>query len=441
MVFLSERRRLPWLLEPLNTLPRHLRWTLVGVMAAATAALAGLDQRGMGSPFGQPDAAFYVAMARGDRSALHQPFASRPLAPLVAHLLAVAGHVSVETGFVILGWVSLLFTLATVFALASRTASPRWVLGALSVVAFWPQLLRGLALPDLPYAALMACLLWCLTLEQPVAAALMLFPLMLARESTFLVLLCLLGVAWRRLRLSGCVLAIAASVLASALVRHLTAGSGLNVEHLPAGLYLLAKVPWNLLRTLGIDPWSNLYPYLCATPLRVFSVHLGPLQSVGLCRVSTLGPTFAAAALLTTFGVLPVLCLAIIGRGMWARADLLARFCIVYGGMSFILAPALGTAQARLFGYAWPLWLVALPALLPATEGVAAIDQRFRRFSRSGATASLWILILIAQALLLRLADVFPTAGILMGELGIWIAVGLLSRSRLGWPRPRSVAG
>ena len=117
-----------------------------------------------------------------------QPFASRPLAPLLAQALAAAARAPVETGFVVLGWISLLFALLVVFGLVVRTAAPRWILLAMAAVPFWPQLLHGLALPDLPYTALLCVFLLFLEADRPSGAALLLFPLMVARESTMLTL-------------------------------------------------------------------------------------------------------------------------------------------------------------------------------------------------------------------------------------------------------------
>ncbi len=433
---------LSWMAAPLNTLPARHRWALASGLTAITAAVAGLGQRGLGSPFGQPDASFYLAMARGHAGAVGQPFASRPLAPLLARTIAAAGHVAPETGFLVLGWASLLFVLWTVFTLATRTAAPRWFPLAMAAVPFWPQLLHGLALPDLPYAALLACLLWCLATERPTLAAFTMFPLMVARESTMLVLLCLLAVGWRRLRVGGCVLAVLAAGAGSILVKHLTAGAAGNVEHLPAAVYLAAKLPWNLLRTLGIDPWSNLYPYLCAVPLRQYAVHLGPLHSVGVCGFSVLWPSFAAAALLTTFGVLPVLCLRLSHRGVLARAGLLERFCLLYGGVSFVLAPVLGTGQARLFGYAWPLWLVAVPALFRAVQageaaqphaGYGAQSNAGDASQRRGAARLVAVLsFLLLHIAFWQLASLFPSPRVLLAEVGLHLAAAILLWSPVG---------
>ena len=114
---------------------------------------------------------------------------------------------------------------------------------------------------------------------------------------------------------------------------------------------MTAKLPWNLLRTVGVVPWSNLYPFLCAAPRWQHALALGPLHSVGYCSVSPLAPLQAAMALATTFGLLPPLFVLV-----WRHRDrtksmgLLARFCLVYGGISFVLAPLLGTWYTRTAG-------------------------------------------------------------------------------------------
>ncbi len=364
-----------WIFAPLNSLPTRLRWMIVLGITALTAVACGLLQRTMESPFGVPDSSFYLNMARGRMAEVPQPFASRPLAPLLAHRVSAAAHSSLETGFVVLGWISLVFTLLVVFGLVMRTAAPRWMLLAVAAVPFWPQLLHGVALPDLPYTALLCCFLLCLEADLPYGAASLLFPLIVTRESTLLTLLCLLLVGWRRLRWTGCLLAVASAAAGSLLVRHLSAGAEGNTEHLSGVFYMAAKLPWNLLRVFGVRPWSNLYPFLCSTPQWRYALSLGTLHSVGYCSFSPIAPLQAVAALTTTFGLLPPLFVL-----LWRHRDrtrslgLLQRFCLLYGAGSFVLAPLLGTWYTRLLGYGWPLLLVALP-LLYRVQPRAAVDR------------------------------------------------------------------
>ena len=384
-----------WLVAPLDTLPGRVRWALVLGLTLLCALLSLAVQRTQESPFLVPDSTFYVEMAQGSIQLVPQPFASRPLAPLLVRALAhgfprTGAHTGVELGFALLASASLLCTLLVVFWLATRTAAPAWLLLALAAVAFWGQLLHGLALPDPLYAALLACFLLCLAAQRPMLAAAMLFPLMLARDSTLLTFVCLLLAGWRPLRWSCRLLALAATVSGSLVVRRSSAGSAGNPEHLPGFLYLAAKVPWSLARDLGVVPWSNIYPNLCTAPVWQHALHVGPVRSVGICSYSPFAPLQVLFALSTAFGLLPWLLIVVWRRRSPAAGEgapqksaappsephplapkplsLLYRFCVVYGAASFLLAPLIGTSFARLFGYAWPLFLVALPGLFSPTR-------------------------------------------------------------------------
>lgn len=390
-------RGLAWLMQPLCTLPASAQWVLTLALACVTEFVSWRLQAMLESPFRVADHEYYVDMARGQGGLVPQPFTSRPLAPLLARGLAGLAHAPIEQGFVLLGFVSLLVTLLVVFALAMQTRAPRWVLLALAIVPFWPQLLHSLALPDTLSAALLGVLLLSLAADRPLWAAAALCPLMVARESTSLALFCLLAVGWRQLRLWGCGLAVGAVAAGSVIVRAISPGLVSNMEHLPTTLYLAAKVPWNLLRLVGIAPWSNLYPYLCLQPMARFRVHLGPLTELGVCAFRPLAPESAALALLTSFGLLPVV-LVLLWRSLRdeRRLDLLTRFCLLYGGFSAVLAPLIGTGYARLFGYAWPIFLVALPRLFAAPQvfaGAPAMPGSDTDRGRRGEDPGAWPLL------------------------------------------------
>jgi hypothetical protein len=68
------------------------------------------------------------------------------------------------------------------------------------------------------------------------------------------------------------------------------------------------------------------------------------------------------------------------------RDDVLPRFVLIYGGISFALAPLLGESVVRLYGYSWPLFLVGLPLLLGAS----------RESFRTGWAAGLFLLLHLA---------------------------------------------
>ena len=135
---------------------------------------------------------------------------------------------------------------------------------------------------------------------------------------------------------------------------------------------MLPKVPWNFLRNiLGINVWANLYPN-CGVPRWQVPIHLGPLHAIGSCGMVLELPIETLAYALTAFGLLPLLLFKLRRVRPEAgtpasRGDLLLRFTLIYGGISFVLAPLLGESLARLFDYSWPLFLVALPLLLSAS--------------------------------------------------------------------------
>lgn len=378
------------LFAPLSTLsPRARRLLVAGATLAVLLWCAALRGRLM-IAWGLPDVSYYRDMATGHMDRVPQPFSSRPLAPLLAHGINLIFPGWDIIGFGVLAYLSLLCTVAVVFWLLARTAAPRWTVLALAAVPFWPQLLIDAGLPDPLYAALFAVLLVLLERGWLLAAAAMMLPLMLARESTSLTLLCLLLVGWRRMGWRGCGLAVACTLAGSALVRHHSAGGMPNPEHLSGGVYMAGKIVSNSLRSVGILPWSNVYPELCGAPVWQMGVHIGGVRSFGVCAFSPLGPSQVAWALCTAFGLLlpPVL----LGWGRWrallAQGGLVLRFCLLYGAASLVLAPALGTWYLRLIGYAWPLALVAVPRLLADVRVLPADGDSGRSLVRRGEALS-----------------------------------------------------
>jgi hypothetical protein len=311
------------------------------------------------------DARFYIAMATGDYSQVMQPFASRQLGALVVAGLMRLLHCTVETGFLLEGTASIAFTLVAIYYLALKTAAPRWFLFAMAFVPFWSFLLQDLVLPDLWYSALLALLLLMLQEEHMLAAAGMMFPLMLSRESTSLTLVCFLIAAWKRLRWTDRAVAVISALAGSVVVKHLATRAQPNSEHLPESIYMLAKVPWNFMNNVfGLVPWSNINTQFCAVPRWAFHVHLGAVHAIGICGFSVIGWADISEAVLSEFGLLPLLLGFLWWRGRKLNTpSVLLRFTLFYGAASLFLAPVLGTWFARLIGYAWPIFFVALPML------------------------------------------------------------------------------
>jgi hypothetical protein len=350
---------------PIRRLPPVVR-IVVGLAAIICCLLCGMySLSNAESVYVAGDARFYIAMASGDYSQVMQPFASRQLGALLVTGCMRLLHCSVETGFLIEGTASIVFTLVAIYYLALKTTAPRWLLFAMAFVPFWNFLLQDLVLPDLWYSALLALMLLILEEEHMLAAALMMFPLMLSRESTVLTLACFLFACWKRLRWTDRVAAVLSTVAGSIVVKQLAMRAQPNSENLPASLYMLAKVPWNLMNNVfGLVPWSNVNTQFCSVPRWAIPVHLGPVQGIGVCGFSITGWVLVSEAVLSEFGLLPLLLGFLWWRGRKLGASsILLRFTLVYGVASLVLAPVLGTWAARLIGYAWPIFFVALPML------------------------------------------------------------------------------
>ncbi len=344
-------------------------WAAVGAITVCVVlAIAGIEPTYV---FVVPDALSYMKIAEGETAQVMQPFASRQLGALVVAVIAHGLHVTISQGFLLQAVVCLAWMLAVVFGLMAQTAVPRWMLMAVAVTPFWVGQVQYLVLPDVWYSAMLSVLLVLLARRHMLGAALMMFPLMMSRESTSLTLLCFLIAAWGAMRWLDRMAAVGAAAVGSAVVGHLTRQSPANVEHLPQAIYILAKVPWNFLRNVaGVLPWSNVNGELCEVPRWTMHVPLGKLQAVGICGVAHGGQLDVVVAVLTQFGLLPMLVAFLWWRHRRVRGrSPLLQFALLYGAAAFMLAPLLGNWLTHLTGYGWPLFFVALPLLLDELAG------------------------------------------------------------------------
>jgi hypothetical protein len=406
--------------------------------SAIAAAIVTLDRLWLTVP----DADQYLRLAHGNPVML--PFASRQLGPLLVRLIAAAFHLTIESAYLLQGIVAFLVFAALSGWLLLRCGAPRWIYVAIAGMLFWGLQGDGLVLPDLLYSALLAVLLVLLSSGQLMAAALMMFPLMVSRESTLLTLLCFLLAGWRRLRWTEAVAAIAAA-LAGLLVVKKIAVALPNHEHIPPFVYLVAKMPFNLARNFGLIAWANLYP-ACAVPRSTMALHLGSLQSIGFCNynVKPLLQTLVSAP--SCFGLLPLLLVwfglrwaglrrvglrpgpspAMLTASSHPRSAMLLRFALIYGVIGFLLAPALGATVARLFAYAWPAFLVAVPLLI----------VRFRCGFRSSVAMLLFVALHLVASWTPKLASGWPAVLLLAA---CYVAGWLLLRGSFQAAASRSV--
>jgi hypothetical protein len=336
------------------------------LFAVATSAIAISVGSALGSVFTQSDVNWYLRISNGQTADVMQPFASRQLGPLLVHLIGRLLHISIYSGFLIEGVFSIFIATAIVGFLLTQSAVDAITLTAVGGTLFWSELFNGLALPDLWFSALLAVFLLLLHREKFLLASVLLLPLFVSRESTILVLAALLAAGWGMLRLRVVLTAVLASLSGIVIVRTIIPHGLANREHMGVFTYMAGKVPWNLMRNvLGFPMWNDRNTGNCATPRWRFPIHLGSMHAVGVCSYTPELPLWTIRLALSSFGLFPLIFIFLCLRrpaSLWPR-NLLLRFCLFYGAASFFLAPGMGASIPRLFGYAWPLFLLAVPIL------------------------------------------------------------------------------
>lgn len=347
-----------------------------------------------------PDAGLYRLLAAGHRAAVPAPFSARILTPVFAQWLGSITGLGIDNGFLVLGILALLAMLVSMaYLLRFQDASPG-ILAAIFLLPFWIELFHDYYLPDLLHTAILAALLVCLVSGRVTLAMLLLFPAYLTRESSLLIALCLVWAAWRRVSIRAISVGFLATVGGMLVSRHLVQLGALNVEGVSSGKYMLGKVVWSFFRNIfGLPLWANAMPRTlpgCNPMWRVTLphwLHFGAMSEIGFCHPSLWGPARLLLAWSGVFGIGPAVATAYIGDitshralfgGSWseqgstsgeptspsAGATIAFRFCVIYGVLTFFLAPLLGASVDRLVDYAWPFYLIALPWVACGLSGV-----------------------------------------------------------------------
>lgn len=344
---------------------RYAGPVLLGCIATLIAVVLGL-------PAGneQPDSEWYRLLAEGHPAKVIQPFASRPLEPLLVKSIDHTFGLSVITGFACISVISLACCIIGCAYLLSRFKANLGWLTAIVFLPVWTTLFHAYMLPDIFYSALVIVFCVCLLKNWYWAAAFMFIPLYAARECTALTLICF-GIACFRLIDFRILVVSAISALAGLKLQHILAAGTLGNRHgIGEIAYLIGKLPYNISKNfLGIPFWSTTLP-VCQ-PTRTYQLpHLPIFGSIGAIGPCKWDPQYIATTLLlylSTFGILPVL-LMVERRSKTQhllRKNPLVRFCALYGFIAFVIGPALGASVHRLVAYGWPAFTFAVPLLWP----------------------------------------------------------------------------
>ena len=134
---------------------------------------------------------------------------------------------------------------------------------------------------------------------------------------------------------------------------------------------MIFKLGYNFMtNALGIRPWVNTAA-LCEPLFRFPLPHLpqlGLVREVGLCSFNPFLPIRTLIALLTTFGVAPLVVFSLLfskdGRRFFKTSPFWMLLALLYGLLHFFLAIPAGTSVQRILGYGWPAFLLLIPFLM-----------------------------------------------------------------------------
>ncbi len=341
-----------------------------------------------------PDAGQYRLLALGQRNAVPAPFSARILGPATAGWLGRVTGLGVDTGFLLLGIVCLVALIVLVAGLLWSWRAPIAIFAGIFLMPFWVDIFHDYYLPDLLHATILAAILLCLFYGHNGLALLLLFPAYLARESTLLLVLCLIFACWRRIPLRTASLGFLAMAAGLLVSRHYAQSGPASVHGLGGGVYILGKLFWSFFKNvLGLPLWSNTLPECSPVWVTALPHSLGAIRQVGVCRPSVWGPGRLLLAWFGIFGIGPALAVVLWRRmvpllsgqgrdpGLTPGMVIVFRLCVVYGVISILMAPLLGASADRLVEYGWPFYFGVLPWFI-----VASYDLRGLR--------SAWIVLL-----------------------------------------------
>lgn len=333
------------------------------------------------------DSQWYIKLSEGRISEVIQPFSGRILYPFLAGIIGKSFSLDASRSFFFLGTASLfLFLLVNVFVIRSTIQMPLLIV-PLFFLPYFLEITKELFLPDIFYVFLTAFFFFFLFRGQEGASLIVLFLMFLTRESTILPALILLGLsAWRSKKLFfvGTLFVVVAGVFVTGQIGAL----GLPNPHRVSGFfYLVLKFTYNFFNNFfGIRLWASTLAQNCEPVFRMalpgWSV-FGSIKEAGVCGWNPAAPVDSLLALLTVFGVAPLVLFFIIfkkTKTVLRDAPFWVSFAVLYGIAYYIIGVPAGTGVMRIVGYGWPAFLLAAPFLMKTfweIDGVFAAKLSF----------------------------------------------------------------
>lgn len=311
------------------------------------------------------DSESYLAMARGETTRVVAPFTKRFVSPWLARQLSAVTGEPLPEAFLDLN-LGVLLLLAFCLAEILRLTVGQPMLALLFLLTPFPLESFQLGyLPDLANTAMVAAYFLLLLRERwqwSLAALLVAF---FIRESTLLLCLTAGGLAWLRAK-KAYAAGVGGVLVAGSVAGGLMARLGQpNARHLPDFIYMVAKVPYYfLLSIFGLRLVPADERSLVSWHVPVW-LKIGEAKTIGIAYPDWRYPVSTAICWSTVFGIGPF-----VFWWLWRRRPnprqlpFAIEVALVYGGISFLLAPFLGDWVDRLVGYGWPLFWIATPWLI-----------------------------------------------------------------------------
>jgi|GEM_PF-1352594 len=321
------------------------------------------------------DSIAYRALALGRFNEVLGSISGRVLHPAAVRLVSFALGINIDQAFFVVALVSLALFIGTVaWILRQLTGFGALVLPLLFSPLVVEEMFGLYYCQDLFYGALLGCFFVALLKGRKLLALLMLFPLLLTRESTVLMAVVWAVIAWSESDLLVAGVCIGVMLAGFGVSRMFAALGQPNIHHTSELVFLALKAPFDSLRNLFgvvlVPPEMKGRPGFTCVPFA--TVHLpeylsyGFTRQFGICRPDPRIPLHTFTLWLSLFGIGPAALWSLLrqyGHGVLAKSPQWLKLAGIAGLLYFFIAPAVSDWLERDIGYAWPLFWLATPAL------------------------------------------------------------------------------
>src|SRR5579863_4720716 len=333
------------------------------------------------------DSIAYRALALGRFGEVPGSISGRVLHPAFVWFVSWAASLNIDQAFFVVSLITLALLIGTVaWILRQVTGFGALVLPLLLTPVLIDDMFGLYYCQDLFFAALLSCFFLVLIKGRTWLALVLLLPLYLTRESTILLALVWVALAWFESDFVVAAVCVAITVVGLFVSRKFAALGLPNVHHTNELVFLALKPPFDSLRNfLGIvlipSEMKGMRGYTC-TPFAL--VHLprylsyGTTRQFGICRPDPGIPLHTLRLWLSLFGIGPAVLWTLLrrnGRRVFMGSPFWLKLATVYGLLAFFVAPFVSFWLERDIGYAWPVVWLAAPAIFKEAYPAATLGM------------------------------------------------------------------